>query len=243
MVEVPGAVQTTPHRTAATISTRTVAIRPEHHTMSLRTSIFCLVMLASPVVASARECRHWTAIALPSGRPSVEVDVNALADLLPLRPASPDPEYLEDEVRTLKEAHGLLHRARHPLPLGDITGAWRVASYQMGRTGGYSYPYFAGHIDRTRCGYRFIKTRGSQRRSGVLLPMQENGRALAFLGVATVNGNSSAPYGPANRPMGQPMDPDGPTNSAGRLLRLAPDALLMIMDAGDDGFELYRLER
>jgi hypothetical protein len=39
------------------------------------------------------------------------------------------------------------------------------------------------------------------------------------------------------------MDPDGPTNSAGRLLRIAPDTLLMIMDAGDDGFELYRLER
>ncbi|MGN6328953.1 MAG: hypothetical protein ACTHL5_08445 [Rhodanobacter sp.] len=37
--------------------------------------------------------------------------------------------------------------------------------------------------------------------------------------------------------------PDGPTHSAGRLLRIAPDIVLMIMDADDDGFELYRLER
>jgi hypothetical protein len=39
------------------------------------------------------------------------------------------------------------------------------------------------------------------------------------------------------------MDPDGPTHSAGRLLRIAPDSVLMIIDAGNDGFELYRLER
>jgi hypothetical protein len=220
-----------------------MAIPSGHQTMSLRISILCLVMLAGPTVASSQECRDWKAIALPSDHPSVQVDVNALGDLLPSQPVNADPEYLGDEIRTLEEAHDLLDRARHPLPLGDITGVWRMASYQMGRTGGYSYPYFAGHIDRTPCGYRFIKTRGSQRRGGVLLPMQENGRALAFLGVATVNGNSSAPYGPANRPMGLPMDPDGPTNSAGRLLRIAPDTLLMIMDAGDDGFELYRLER
>jgi hypothetical protein len=211
--------------------------------MSLRNSIFCLMMLAAPAVASAQECRNWKAVALPSDRPSVQVDVSVLAGLLPAQPANPDSEYADDEIRALKEARDLLDRAGHPLPLGDIRGAWRVASYQMGRTGGYSYPYFAGHIDRTTCGYRFIKTRGSQRRSGVLLPMQENGRALAFLGVATVNGNTSKPYGPTNRPMGQPMGLEGPSNSAGRLLRIGPDTLLMIMDAGDGGFELYRLER
>jgi len=211
--------------------------------MSLRNSMLCLMMLAAPAVASAQECRNWKAVALASDRPSVQVDVNALAGLLPAQPADPDSEYANDEIRALEEAHDMLQRAGHPLPLGDIRGVWRVASYQMGRTGGYSYPYFAGHIDRTPCGYRFIKTQGSQRRSGALLPMQENGRALAFLGVATVNGNTSKPYGPANRPMGLPMDPEGPTNSAGRLLRIGPDTLLMIMDASDDGFELYRLER
>lgn len=211
--------------------------------MSLSTSILCFVMLAGSAVASVHECLNWKAIALPLDRPSVHVDINALADLLPAHPVNADPEYLDDEIRTLDEAHDLLNRARHPLPLGDIRGAWRVASYQMGRTGGYSYPYFAGHIDRAACGYRFIKTRGSQRRSGVLLPMQESERALAFLGVATVNGNTSQPYGPTNRSLGHPVGPDGPTNSAGRLLRIAPNTLLMIMDADNDGFELYRLER
>jgi hypothetical protein len=214
-----------------------------NQTMPPRTSILCLVMLAGPAVAGAHGCRNWKTIALPSDSPAVQVDVNALADWLPAHPANPDSTYADDEMRALEEARDMLQRAGHPLPLGDIRGVWRVASYQMGRTGGYSYPYFAGHIDRTPCGYRFIKTQGSQRRSGALLPMQENGRALAFLGVATVNGNTSKPYGPANRPMGLPMDPEGPTNSAGRLLRIGPDTLLMIMDAGNDGFELYRLER
>jgi hypothetical protein len=43
--------------------------------------------------------------------------------------------------------------------------------------------------------------------------------------------------------MGQLSGPEGPVNSAGRLLRIAHDTLLMILDADAKGFELYRLDR
>lgn len=211
--------------------------------MMMRASLFYAALLFAPAFSRASECRNWQTVALPSDRPNVQVAIDTLVELLPAQPADKDPEFVADQSHALTEARDLLERARHSLPLGDISGAWRVESIQLERTGGFSYPYFAGHIERTACGYRFTKTQGSQRRSGVLLPMQEDDHALAFLGVSTVNENPARPYGPDNRPMGQPSGPEGPVNSAGRLLRISPDTLLMILNADVKGFELYRLDR
>lgn len=205
--------------------------------------LFYALLFAAPAYAQADGCRDWQSIVLPADHVSVEVSVDTLAAMLPAQPTDTNPDFLAEQTQALDEARDLLRSARHPLPLGNITGAWRIASIQVGRTGGFSYPSFAGRIERKACGYRFIKTQGSQRRSGVLLPMQKDAYALAFLGSSTVNENPGKPYGPGNRLLGQPAGPDGPVNSAGRLLRIAPNTLLMILDASDNGAELYRLER
>lgn len=211
--------------------------------MFKRSSMLIAAWLLWPAMASAATCESWQSTVLPADRPALTTPVQQVLDQLPARPRSVSPDYLADQAAALDEARYLLQRALHPLPLGDIHGAWRVRSIQAGRTGAYAYPYFAGRIDRTACGFRFSKTRGSQRRSGALLPMAEDDRALAFLGAFTVNDDPTRPYGPDNRPLGEPAGPEGPVNSVGRLLRIGPHTLLMLLDVGDNGFELYRLER
>ena len=211
--------------------------------MFKRSSMLGAAWLLWPAMASAAACESWQSIVLPADRPALTTPVQQILDQLPARPLSASPEYLADETAALDEARFLLQRALHPLPLGDVQGAWRVRSIQAGRTGAYAYPYFAGRIDRTACGFSFSKTRGSQRRSGALLPMAQDDRALAFLGVFTVNDDPTRPYGPDNRPLGEPAGRDGPVNSVGRLLRIGPHTLLMLLDVDGKSFELHRLER
>jgi len=209
----------------------------------IRTSVIFAGLLLAPALATASECRDWRTIALPSDRPGVQVDLDTVAGMLPAQPENTDSDFLYEQIQALDEARYLLERAHHPLPLGDITGAWRVASIQLDTKGGFAYPHFAGHIEHTACGYNFIKTQGSQRRSGMLLPMQGNGRTLAFLGVRTYNGNTAKPYGPDNMAVWQLPEDGIPANSVGRLIRISPDTLLMILDADEQAFELYRLDR
>lgn len=211
--------------------------------MFKRSLMLVAAWLLLPAIASAAACESWASIVLPADRPALTTPVQQVLDQLPARPLSASAEYLADETAALDEARFLLQRALHPLPLGDIQGAWRVRSIQVGRTDAYAYPYFAGRIDRSACGFRFSKTRGSQRRHGLLLPMADDDRALAFLGAATVNDDPTRPYGPDNRLLSEPAGPDGPVNSVGRLLRVGPHTLLILLDANDNGFELYRLER
>jgi hypothetical protein len=132
--------------------------------MTIRTPFFLRsALLFVPILAGASECRNWQAVVLPSDRPSVQVAIDTLVGMLPAQPVDTHPEFVADQTQALNEARNLLESARHALPLGDITGAWRVASIQVGRTGGFSYSYFVGRIERTACGYRFTKTQGSQR--------------------------------------------------------------------------------
>jgi hypothetical protein len=172
------------------------------------------------------------------------ISVDSLLDRLPREPFATSPEYVAEATRTLDEARDLLVQARQPMPLGDVTGTWRVASIQFSSRGAFGYPYFTGRIDRDACGYHFAKATGSQRRTGELLAMEDE-RTLAFLGTSTVNDGRTAPYGPTNRSLGLPAAPEAPTNSVGRLVRLGPDTLLMILDVhvDDNAFELYRLQR
>ena len=135
----------------------------------------------------------------------------------------------------------LLRRAQRPLPLGEITGQWQVRSLQMqGRDSlpgfdfAHAYPYFQATIQRNGdCGYRFAKTTGSQRRSGVLYPMGAQPHELAFLGATTVNDEAPRAYDPQQAEHA----------SAGRLVRIGPSELLMILDADTERYELYQLRR
>ena len=97
---------------------------------------------------------------------------------------------------------------------------------------------------RGPCGFSFAKTTGSQRRTGRLLPMRDR-RTLAFLGTGTVNDDPTGRYGPRMRPRGEVMggDPAVPVNSAGTLVRIGRNELLMLLDLDERGFELYHLKR
>jgi hypothetical protein len=195
---------------------------------------------------SADAC-DWRTLVLPGDRSAVEVDADQAIARIPSSAAAPD--YLGDDLKesSLKGivlAHALLRRARAPLPVGDVSGAWQVRSIQASGDSVYDYPFFRSTIARSGCGFDFSKATGSQRRTGRLLPM-DDAQALAFLGTGTVNDNRTGAYGPGNPPRGTAMGSmgDAPVNSAGRLLRIGQNELLMILDMDERGFELYHLKR
>lgn len=139
------------------------------------------------------------------------------------------------------DARALLERAREPLQLGEIGGDWRVRSIQVDRQQGYAYPWFDARIAHDGTGngsHRFAKTSGSQRRSGRLYPM--DGPGLVFLGARTVNDESPRTYTRIAMPA---AEAPGEHDSAGLLLRIGPNELLMVLDADGERFELYHLRR
>lgn len=189
----------------------------------------------------------WRARVLPGDRAAVEVDAEQAIARIPSSAIAPD--YLGDELKesSLKGivlAHALLRRARTPLPVGDVSGAWQVRSIQASGDAVYDYPFFRSTIARSGCGFDFRKTTGSQRRTGRLLPMG-GAQALAFLITGTVNDNRTGAYGAGNPPRGTAMGSmgDTPVNSAGKLLRIGENELLMILDTDERRFELYHLKR
>lgn len=137
----------------------------------------------------------------------------------------------------------LLRRAEAPAAPGSITGRWKIRSLQFtDHPGtydfGYAYPFFQARIDKADsqrgCGLTFAKTSGSQRRSGNLYPMGHDPQTLAFLGAKTVNDEGPGQYDPRTA---------NPANTAGRLVRLDEDELLMMLDYDGRGFELYHFKR
>jgi hypothetical protein len=200
-----------------------------------------------PPPQSATDPCDWNAVVLSGDRAAVQVDADAAISRIPSSAIAPD--YLGDDLKesSLKGivlAHALLRRARAPLPVGDVSGAWQVRSIQASGDSVYDYPFFRSTIARSACGFDFRKATGSQRRTGRLLPM-DDAPALAFLGTGTVNDNRTGDYGPGNPPRGTAMGSmgDAPVNSAGRLLRIGQNELLMILDMDERGFELYHLKR
>lgn len=198
--------------------------------------------------APATGACDWRTQVLPTDRAAAQADAQAALARIPSAAGMPD--YLGDDLheaslRGIVLAHALLQRARTPQPLGDVSGAWKVRSVQASGDSVYDYPFFSARIDRAACGFDFSKTTGSQRRSGRLYPDAGDARALAFLGTSTVNDNRTGDYGPGNPPTGTAVGSEGdaPVNSAGRLLRIGADELLMILDLDDSGFELYHLKR
>jgi hypothetical protein len=196
----------------------------------------------------------WRTLVLPGDRVAVEADADAALARIPSAAAMPGyhgEDLREASLGGIVLAHALLRRARTPLPLGDIAGAWRVRSIQASGDAVFDYPFFRAEIERADCGYAFRKTTGSQRRTGRLLPIDgartndDDARALAFLGTGTVNDNRTGDYGAGNPPRSTPMGAmgDAPVNSAGRLLRIGEGELLMILDMDERGFELYHLKR
>lgn len=168
----------------------------------------------------------WTRVALPGHRAMIDVDARTL------------PEGIGDRSGDTAQLVALLERPAQPP--GDIRGRWRVRSLQYDGRNTYVYPFFDARIDGDDCGARFAKTSGSQRRTGVLYPVEGDPDRLAFLGAATVNDDPPRNYDPA-----RPQDTQfpGEANSAGWLVRIGPDELLMVLDAVPGRLEAYHLRR
>lgn len=212
----------------------------------LSSFLFLTLLLAPPAIA-ADACR-WESDVLPADRDRVLPDVRQLAARVPSSERMPDSlgdDLKRDSAHALQLARDLLARARAARPVGGIVGTWRVRSMQVGRDSAFDYPFFQARIERRDCGLAFGKTSGSQRRSGLLYPVPGDATRMAFLGSATVNDNPTAPYGAGNPPLGTANGSagDAAVNSVGQLLRIGTNELLMILDAGEDGFELYHLKR
>ena len=180
---------------------------------------------ADGATPTASAC-DWRRIALPEHRRQVEVTTASLRQRFQVESA--DAERLA----------ALL--ARPALPLGGIAGGWRVRSLQLHDGTVYAYPFFDARIEADPCGHRFAKTTGSQRRSGVLYPIEGTPDRLAFLGAATVNDDPPRAYDP-ERPVETQFP--GDANSAGWLQRIGPDELLMVFDAEPGRFEAYLLQK
>lgn|GEM_PF-537363 len=176
--------------------------------------------------ADAYEPCDWARIALPDHRAMIDVDARTLL------------EGIGDRSGDTAQLVALLERPAQPP--GDIRGRWRVRSLQYDGRNTYVYPFFDARIDGDDCGARFAKTSGSQRRSGVLYPVEGDPDRLAFLGAATVNDDPPRDYDPA-----RPQDTQfpGEANSAGWLVRIGPDELLMVLDAAPGSLEAYHLRR
>ncbi|MFC0154340.1 DUF4893 domain-containing protein [Xanthomonas dyei] len=189
-----------------------------------------LCALLVPLAAAAQRC-DWNGAASGADRAAVTMSADSLQQAI--APHYDDAE--QEDGAAL--ARTLLQRAQSPQLPGKLDGRWKVRSIQVDQRFAYAYPYFKAEISRDACGYRFSKVSGSQRRSGTLYPLAKDSREFAFLGASTVNDEPEGRYAPGNISDGT----NG--NSVGRLVALGPDELLLILDGGAKGFELYQLIR
>lgn len=194
---------------------------------------FALTLSLAAWPALARDRCDWRAVAWPGDQRAVETGLDLARDVSDgIASSNPD-------IRAIR---ALLDRARSPQRLGDISGAWQVRSLQVstGHDFAYAYPFFKARIARDRCGWTFAKTTGSQRRTGVLRAIDGAPRALAFLGGATVNNDPIRAYSRIANPRATTQ---AESDTQGRLVRIGPRELLMVLDVRPDRFELYHLKR
>lgn len=131
----------------------------------------------------------------------------------------------------------LLAEPHRPLDAAALAGEWKVRSLQGGRYGIYTYPWFKARVT-TRDGRPFFeKTSGSQRRSGWLLPPADGKGDWIFVGGASVNDDPQVGYSKSDN--AGPRDSD----SVGAVWGIADGRVLMLLDVGEDGYEIYQLKR
>jgi hypothetical protein len=137
--------------------------------------------------------------------------------------------------------------AQPPESLGDgsqLLGDWRVRSIQA-RTGHavYDYPWFQARIRRDpRGALGFIKSTGSQRRSGLLLRDREQPGRLVFAGTTSVNDQPTRDYSTVRGNTGNPRD-ESSDDSVGEFILLSEGHAVLILDVDEFRLEIYELRR
>lgn len=201
-------------------------------TVRTRAWLRCATLLWAGLVGSTAMAADWEATLHPDDRHSIQQSDTVARTML----QSIGPElYGHEEVAGVQ---ALLEARRLPRPQERLIGDWRCRSIQLNTYGLFSYPYFRCHIERIDAGLRFRKSTGSQRRTGLL---HSDGEARwVFVGSSHYNDDPPTEYS------GLHQDSDGEDrerDSVGVLDTLADGRLRMILDAGNDGVELYELQR
>lgn len=132
----------------------------------------------------------------------------------------------------------LLAEPHRPLSEAALAGAWKVRSLQGSRYGIFPYPWFKARVEARDGRLFFEKLTGSQRRSGWLLAPPDGQGDWYFAGGASVNEDPQVAYSKAGGGSG-PRDSD----SVGAVWGIADGRVLMLLDVGDDGYEIYQLKR
>ncbi|GMV28521.1 MAG: hypothetical protein AMXMBFR59_06460 [Rhodanobacteraceae bacterium] len=148
-----------------------------------------------------------------------------------------NPEIPASDADAKAVVEELLAETHRPLDADALAGDWKIRSLQGGRYGIYAYPWFKARITRREGGLFFEKTSGSQRRSGWLLSPKDGPGAWYFVGGATVNEDPQVTYSKDDG--AAPRDSD----SVGTVWGISDERVLMLLDVGDDGYEIYQLKR
>jgi Domain of unknown function (DUF4893) len=129
-----------------------------------------------------------------------------------------------DDTKDLSIAIECLKPQDRPFKEKDFLGKWRCRSIQASNLIVIVYPFFDCRFIRKNGKLFFEKTTGSQRRSGYLYPSA--GDHMVFLGSLTMNDDvNSGEY----------------TDTVGVLVRKASDRFLLILDATQEGYEIYEI--
>lgn len=148
-----------------------------------------------------------------------------------------NPEIPASDADAKAVVEELLAEPHRALDIAALTGDWKVRSLQGGRYGIYAYPWFKARIEQRDGRVWFEKISGSQRRSGWLLAPPDDKGDWYFVGGATVNDDPQIPYSKTGG--GSARDSD----SVGTVWGISDDRVLMLLDVGDDGYEVYQLKR
>jgi len=129
-----------------------------------------------------------------------------------------------DDTKHLSTAIECLKPQDRPFKEKDLLGKWRCRSIQADNRIVIVYPFFHCRFIRKNGKLFFQKTTGSQRRSGYLYPSADD--HMVFLGSLTMNDDvNSGEY----------------TDTVGVLVRKASDRFLLILDATQEGYEIYEI--
>jgi hypothetical protein len=199
--------------------------------MSKPSLLSLAVVLASLCSANARA--DWRDVALPEDQN--RIDASAAAATAALDRLGADAFGLDE--RPLLRA--LLDAGTQTAEESRLLGDWRCRSLQVSVSlGVFTYPAFRCRIRLDEHGKPYFeKLSGSQRRSGYLYA-NEDGQWV-FLGARTVNDQPQRRYSANQADADRTREHD----SVGTLEALTNGRLRMILDAGDEGVELYELRR
>lgn len=149
-----------------------------------------------------------------------------------------NPEIPKSDADAKAVVEELLAEPHRALTAEALSGDWKVRSLQGGSYGIYTYPWFKARVTLRDGRAFFEKTSGSQRRSGWLLPPDGGTGDWTFVGGATVNEDPQIGYSKA-----EGADAPRESDSVGAVWGIAEDRVLMLLDVGENGYEIYQLKR